>query len=113
MKTALAGPLTYMKITHAEIYPRSALSPHFSLGEVQVTGLPNQFSLGIMLLGGSLTTNMISWLLAPIILLGSLRNRLKIAMKILGIFGVLDLPFYALFPQLGPQTLDHHWGLST
>jgi len=103
--TAFGGTLTYMKIAYVEIYPRLALTPHFALGEVNIAGLPNESAQGIMLLGGALTTNIISWLLALIILQGSFGKRLRTAMTILGIIGVLDLPFYVLFPQLGLR----HW----
>jgi hypothetical protein len=34
-----------------------------------------------------------------------LDNRTQVALKILGFFGMLDLPFYVIFPQIGLQ----HW----
>lgn len=101
---ALGGRLDYIKITFFEIYPRFAITPQFCLGYVVVTGLAG-FEYGLFLLGGSLTTNIVSWLLALILLKRSLRYKTQVALRILGLFGLLDLPFYVLFPQIGLQ----HW----
>ena len=105
---ATGGRLTYMKITYFEIYPRLAITPQFDLGEVHVIwagqSLP-AFEYGLFLLGGSLTTNIVSWLLALILLKISFGFKTKIALRILGLFGLLDLPLYVLFPQIGL----HHW----
>ena len=103
--TAVGGRLTYMKIAYFEIYPKLAITPQFQLGLVEVKGLPTEFASGVMRLGGSLTTNIISWLLALILLRTSLGYKTQVALKILGLFGLLDLPFYVLFPQLGLR----HW----
>jgi len=103
--TAVGGRLTYMKIAYFEIYPRFTITPQFCLGCVEVAGLLTEFEHGLFLLGGSLTTNIISWLLALILLKTKLRYRTQVALKILGLFGLLDLPFYVLFPQIGLR----HW----
>jgi len=103
--TAVGGRLTYMKIAYFEIYPRFTITPQFCLGCVEVAGLLTEFEHGLFLLGGSLTTNIISWLLALILLKTKLRYRTRVALKILGLFGLFDLPFYVLFPQIGLR----HW----
>jgi len=103
--TAVGGRLTYMQIAYFQIYPQLAITPQFQLGLVEVTGLTTEFASGLMSLGGSLTTNIVSWLLALILLKASLGYKTKVALKILGLFGVLDLPFYVLFPQIGFR----HW----
>jgi len=103
--TAVGGRLTYMKIAYFEIYPRLAITPQFQLGLVQVTGLTTEFEYGLFLLGGSLTTNIVSWLLALILLRTGLGYKTQVALRILGLFGLLDLPFYVLFPQIGLR----HW----
>jgi len=103
--TAVGGRLTYMKIAYFEIYPRFTITTQFCLGYVVVAGLLTEFEHGLFLLGGSLMTNIISWLLALILLKTKLRYRTQVALKILGLFGLLDLPFYVLFPQIGLR----HW----
>jgi len=102
---AVGGRLTYMKIAYFEIYPRFTITPQFCLGYVEVAGLLTDFERGLFLLGGSLTTNIISWFLALILLKAKLQCRTRVALKILGLFGLLDLPFYVLFPQIGLR----HW----
>ncbi len=103
--TAVGGRLTYMQIAYFEIYPRPAIAPEFRLGYAQVEGLTTQFASGLMGLGGSLMTNIASWLIALILLTVSLGYKTQLALKICGLFGVLDLPLYVLFPQLGLS----HW----
>ena len=103
--TAVGGRLTYMQIAFFQIYPQLAVTTQFQLGLVQVTGLTTEFASGVMQLGGSLTTNIISWVLALILLRTDFQFKTKVALKILGLFGLLDLPFYVLFPQIGL----HHW----
>ncbi|MCD6469738.1 hypothetical protein J7L29_02950, partial [Candidatus Bathyarchaeota archaeon] len=63
------------------------------------------FAYGLMLLGGSMTTNIASWIIAILLYRINLSDRVKIALKIFGIFGILDLPFYIVLPQLGLS----HW----
>jgi len=103
--TAVGGRLTYMQIAYFQIYPQLAITQQFQLGVVEVTGLTTEFASGLMSLGGSLTTNIVSWLLALILLKASLGYKTKVALKILGFFGVLDLPLYVIFPQIGLR----HW----
>ena len=103
--TAAGGRLTYMQIAYFEIYPQPAITPEFRLGYAQVEGLTTQFASGLMSLGGSLTTNITSWLIALILLTVSLGYKTQLSLKILGVFGLLDLPLYVLFPQLGLR----HW----
>ena len=103
--TAAGGRLTYMQIAYFEIYPQPAITPEFRLGYAQVEGLTTQFASGLMSLGGSLTTNIASWLIALILLTVSLGYKTQLSLKILGFFGLLDLPLYVLFPQLGLR----HW----
>ena len=103
--TAVGGRLTYMKIAYFEIYPRLAITPQFQLGLVEVTGFPTEFASGVMRLGGSLTTNIVSWVLALFLLKMSLGYKKQVALRILGLFGLLDLPIYVLFPQIGLR----HW----
>ena len=100
--TAVGGRLTYMQIAYVIIYPRLAVTTHFQLGLARVDGLTyGSFACGLMLLGGSMTTNIASWLLALILLKTSLGNKTQVALKVLGLFGILDLPFYVVFPQMG------------
>ena len=103
--TAAGGRLAYMKIAYLEIYPRLAITPHFDLGSARVDGLKTDYAYGLMLLGGSMTTNIASWLLALVTLGAKLRPRTQLALRIMGLFGLLDLPFYVVFPQIGLR----HW----
>ena len=103
--TAAGGRLTYMQVAYFVIYPQPAITPEFRLGYAQVEGLTTQFASGLMSLGGSLTTNIASWLIALILLTVSLGYKTQLSLKILGVFGLLDLPLYVLFPQLGLR----HW----
>jgi len=103
--TAAGGRLTYMQIAYFEIYPQPAIASEFRLGYAQVEGLTTQFASGLMSLGGSLTTNIASWLIALILLTVSPGYKTQLSLKILGFFGLLDLPLYVLFPQLGLR----HW----
>ena len=103
--TSAGGRLIYMQIAYFQVYPQVAITPQFQLGLVQFTGLTTQFASGVMLLGGSLTTNIVSWVLALILLKMSFESKKEVALKMFGLFGLLDLPFYVLFPQLGLR----HW----
>ena len=104
-RTATRGKLSYMQVAYLVIFPRPAITPHFRLGPANIDGLAySSFGYGLMLLGGSITTNVASWLIAPILLKTSLGIKTKVALKVLGLFGILDLPFYLIFPQIG---LDH------
>ena len=103
--TAVGGRLTYLKIAYLEIYPRLAIASQFQLGLTSVDGLTTDFAYGFMLLGGSMTTNIVSWLIGLILFKTSLGNNTKVALKVLGLLGILDLPFYVFFPQIGLR----HW----
>jgi hypothetical protein len=103
--TVVGGRLTSMKVAYFEIYPQLAITSKFQLGLVTFTGLPTEFAYGAMQLGGSLTTNLVSWFLALILLRTSLRFETQVALRTLGLIGFLDLPFYVLFPQIGLR----HW----
>lgn len=102
--TAVGGRLAYMKVTFLEIYPRFALTSQFVLGYVSFEGLTGS-NYGVFLLGGALTTNIVAWVMALILLKMNLGNRTRIALNVLGLFGIFDLPFYVVFPQIGLQ----HW----
>ncbi len=103
--SALGGKLGYMQVTWLVVYPKLAITHVFRLGYVEVTGLSSPFSHGVFLLGGSLTTNIVAWLLAIILLKMNFEYKKRAALKILGFFGLLDLPFYVFFPQIGLR----HW----
>jgi hypothetical protein len=102
---AVGGRLDYMQITYLVFYPELTVTPLFRLGYVEVTELFTPFRHGLFLLGGSLTTNIVSWLLALILLKRQFGRRTQVSLKILGYFGLLDLPFYVVFPQIGLR----HW----
>jgi len=100
------GSLTYMQIAYFQIYPKIAVTSQFVLGLTAIDGLVfGSFEYGLMLLGGSMTTNIFSWILALILLKTSFGNKEQTALKILGFFGAADLPFYIIFPQMGLN----HW----
>ncbi|MDH5450140.1 MAG: hypothetical protein OEX77_04430 [Candidatus Bathyarchaeota archaeon] len=100
--SVVGGKLTYMKIAYLEIYPQLVLTSEFQLGLARVEDLPYaSFAHGLMLMGGSMTTNIASWIIALVLLNVSLGNKIQIALKFLGLFGILDLPFYVVFPQVG------------
>jgi len=99
------GHLAYLQITYFQIYPNFALTPIFVLGCVEVMGLTTGFAEGLLLLGGSVTTNIVAWLLGLFLLRVHTGNRKQAILKTLGFFGILDLPLYVLLPQIGLQ----HW----
>lgn len=94
-----------MQITWLIVYPKLAIADVFRLGYVQVHGLSPLFNHGLFLLGGSLTTNFVSWLLTIVLLKREFGYYKRVALMMLGFFGLLDLPFYVLFPQVGLR----HW----
>lgn len=100
--TAVGGRLTYMQIAYFVIYPQLTAATQFQLGLANIEGLTfGSFAYGLMLLGGSMTTNIAAWLFGIILLKTSFGNKTQVAIKVLGLFGILDLPFYVLFPQVG------------
>jgi hypothetical protein len=100
----VGGRFTYMQVAFFEIYPRLAITSQFILGCVRVEGLTG-FDHGLFLLGGSMTTNLVAWLLGLVLLKTELRYKTQVTLRILGLFGILDLPFYVIFPQIGLR----HW----
>jgi hypothetical protein len=104
---AVEGKLVYLKIAYFEIYPNPALTTTFVLGHVQVSGLRTEFAHGLFLLGGSLTSDIVAWLSGLLLLKFHVGYHKEVALKILGLFGILDLPLYVFFPQIGLQ----HWVL--
>jgi hypothetical protein len=94
-----------MQIAFFQIYPTLSLANDFRLGYTVVEGLSSNFSRGVFLLGGSLTTHVASWLLALILLRVRLGYKTRVLLWTLGLFGLLDLPFYVFFPQIGLK----HW----
>lgn len=101
---AQGGTFAYMKIAFFEIYPRFAVTTRFCLGLVGVSGLQG-FDYCLFLLGGSLTTNIVSWLLLAILLRTQLGHKTWVALKIASFLGLLDLPLYVILPQVGLR----HW----
>jgi hypothetical protein len=101
----VGGELVYLKIAYFQIYPNLALTTTFVLGYVEVWGLRTAFAQGLFILGGSLTTNIVAWLLGLFLLRVHIGYRKQVVLKTLGFFGILDLPLYVLFPQIGLQ----HW----
>ncbi|MEM3673819.1 MAG: hypothetical protein QW468_06355 [Candidatus Bathyarchaeia archaeon] len=98
----MGGALTYMQIACFQIYPQIAITSHFVLGSTMIEGLAyGSYAYGVMLLGGSLTTSIASWILALILLQKSFGNKKQTLLKILGLFWAVDLPFYVVFPQMG------------
>ncbi|MDI9644728.1 MAG: hypothetical protein QFX35_05865 [Candidatus Verstraetearchaeota archaeon] len=103
---AAGGSLAYIKVAFFELYPDFALTPEFDLGITMVEGLPyGSVAYGTMLLGGSVSTSVASWAFAPALLWTGIKGKLRTALKAAGVFGMLDLPLYALLPQIGLR----HW----
>jgi hypothetical protein len=103
--TMQGGTLTYLQIAFFQLYPFLALAPDFRLGYTVVEGLSSPFSRGVFLLGGSVTTHVASWLLGLLLQRRHLGYNTRVLLWTLGLFGLLDLPFYVFFPQIGLQ----HW----
>ena len=99
------GTLTYLQIAFFQLYPSLALAPDFRLGYAVVEGVSSPFSRGVFLLGGSVTTHVASWLLGLLLQRRHLGYKTRVLLWTLGLFGLLDLPFYVFFPQIGLQ----HW----
>jgi len=102
---AMGGELTLMQIAWLKIYPQIAFAPYYALGYVIISGLESDFANGLMGLGGSLTTNLVAWVIALIMVRIKFRRIIENGLKFLGLFGILDLPFYVVLPQVGLQ----HW----
>ena len=102
---ALGGTLSYMQIAYFRIYPQLAVVSQFKLGSTIVTGLSTPVQTGLFLLAGSLTANIAAWLIGLLINTRKLGYQTELSFRILGYFGLLDLPFYIIFPLLGLR----HW----
>jgi len=103
--TAIGGTLGYMQVAYFVVYPKLAIASQFQLGSVIVTGLSTSTQHGLFLLAGSLTTNIVAWLIGILINTINFSYRSELVFKILGYFGLLDLPFYVVLPLLGLR----HW----
>jgi hypothetical protein len=104
--TVCGGKLSYLQIMYLVIYPQIALTSDFHLGLTRVEGLTyGSFEYGLFLLGGSMTTTIITWIVALVLLLTDFNERIKLTMRAFRLWGILDLPFYVLFPQIGLR----HW----
>lgn len=76
---AVGGTLTYMKIACLEVFPRLALTQPFRLGLTRIHGLTyGSAAYGLVFLGGSVITNVASWILAIILLKASLDVNAKL-----------------------------------
>ena len=102
--TVVGGNLTYMQVAFLVLYPRFAVTSEFVLGLVRVDGLTGM-DFGVFLLGGAITTNIVSWLVGLFLLRRQLAVKTRLCCKLFGLFGLLDLPLYVLLPQLGFR----HW----
>jgi hypothetical protein len=101
----VGGTLTYIQVAFFQIYPSLAFTSHFRLGYCVVHGLSTNFEYGLFLIGGSLTTYIAAWIIAFILINHNLDEKTHVFLKTIGWFGVLDLPFYIIFPQIGLR----HW----
>lgn len=94
----VGGKLHFFKIGFLELYPKIKVTEDFVLGKALLSEFKTDFGRGIYLLGGSLTTNIVSWIFTVF------RDK-NILFRFSGIFGLLDLPLYVFLPQLGLR----HW----
>jgi len=102
---AAGGTLSRVQIAFFQLFPKVAVTSQFCLGSVEMNGLISSAQTGLFLLGGSTTTNVLSWLLSPLTFTRRLSSGRRRAVKIVGTFGLLDLPLYVALPQFGLQ----HW----
>jgi hypothetical protein len=100
----LGGDITFMQVAFFELFPRLAVTGDFVVGMVRVRGLVNE-AYGLFLLGGSVTTNVVAWMLPWILQQRQCEKYVRWMLQICSIYGFLDLPFYVIWPQLGLQ----HW----
>jgi hypothetical protein len=103
--TLVGGQLRYFQLTFFTFYPQVGLAQSFELGCVVMGGFASDFNYGLFMLGGSMTTNVAAWLLSLVLLSSRFGKKIRWPIKLLALFGVLDLPFYVVLPQLGL----HHW----
>lgn len=103
--TLAGGHLTELQIAYFQLYPTFTLTAHFRLGYVHMQGLSTMFAKGLMGIGGSLTTHLAAWLIGVTLIKTQISPKTKLSLYTLGLFGILDLPFYTFLPQLGLR----HW----
>jgi hypothetical protein len=103
--TALGGTLSYFQMGFLELYPKLTIASQFRLGSVIITGLSSPTQQGLFLLAGSSTASVAALVIGMLIYITKLGDRARLSLKILGVFGLLDMPFYVAFPSLGLR----HW----
>jgi len=104
--TIAGGRFAYLQIAYFILYPSLAVTSDFRLGVALIEGLPyGSFAYGLMLLGGSMMTNVASWTIAIIQHFKRFKGRTRFALKVVGFLGMLDLPLYIILPQMGLS----HW----
>lgn len=102
--TMVGGRITFIQVFFLELYPRLAFASEFVLGLVRVEELIGA-PFGVFLIGGSITTNIVSWFLGVILFRYRRRGPGSLVLQVLGVYGLLDLPLYVVLPQLGLR----HW----
>jgi hypothetical protein len=107
--TAVGGRLVSMQVAFFQIYPQFAVTSQFVLGYVTVDGLTTAFDRGLFLLGGSLSTTIIAWLLGIIALRVRFGQKTQVALKFLILCGLIDLPAYVVLPQIGVSSTGYFW----
>jgi hypothetical protein len=102
--TMVGGSITFIQVFFLELYPRLALTREFTVGFVRVEGLTGA-PFGTFLIGGSITSNIASWVLGLLVYRHKRRRPWAAVLRVLGVYGLLDLPLYVVLPQLGLR----HW----
>lgn len=103
--TALGGTLSYFQVGFFELYPKLTVATQFRLGSVIVTGLYSPAQQGLLLLAGSTTASIAALAIGVLLYTKEMDSRTGRSLKILGVFGLLDMPFYVAFSSLGLR----HW----
>ena len=103
--TALGGTIAYLQVGFVELYPKLTIASQFKLGSVIVTGLPSPTQQGLLLLAGSLSSTIAALTIGVLLYTRKMDCRSTYYLKIIGILGLLDLPFYATFSSMGLR----HW----
>jgi hypothetical protein len=103
--TALGGTLSYFQVGFLELYPKLTIASQFILGSVIVTGLSSPTQQGLLLLAGSLAASIAALVIGILLYTKEMGSRTGLSLKILGVFGLLDMPFYVVFSSLGLR----HW----
>jgi hypothetical protein len=103
--TGLGGTLSYFQVGFFELYPKLTIATQFRLGSVIVTGLSSPTQQGLLLLSGSSTASIAALVIGILLSTKEMGSRTMLSLKILGVFGLLDMPFYVAFSSLGLR----HW----